>query len=98
MGFTHGWGSSEQARKNRVRRKPKVRWDVLGLPLAVGTREKSSMEDIRQQALSLANAELKQGTRSPTAERNAKVTSHAPDIGASLRIKRRADSGRMGDI
>jgi hypothetical protein len=57
----------------------------------------ASMEDIRQQALSLANAELKQGTRSPTAERNAKVSSHAPDIGGTMRIKRRADSGGMSD-
>ena len=91
------WGSTA---KNRARgtRKPKVRWEVLGLQNPLGAGVMPSMEDIRQQALSLANGELKQGTRSPTAERHAKVTSHAPDIGAALRIKRRADSGRMGDI
>jgi hypothetical protein len=87
-----GWGST----KNRPRgtRKPKVRWEVLGLQNPLGGSLMTSMEYIRQQALSLANAELKQGTRSPTAERNAKVTTHAPDNrGATLRIKRRADIG-----
>lgn len=80
-----GWGST----KNRARgtRKPKVRWEVLGLQNPLGAGLLTSMEDIRQQALSLANTELKQGTRSPKAERNTKITSHAPDIGSSIADK-----------
>jgi hypothetical protein len=41
--------------------------------------------------LSLANAGLKQETRSPAAERNAKATTHAPHNRG--RIKRRPDIG-----
>jgi hypothetical protein len=68
-------------RKNRARatRKPKVRWEVLGLQNPLAARLMTSIEDIRQQALSLAGSELKQGTRSRTTEQNAKVTTHAPD-------------------
>jgi hypothetical protein len=53
-------------RKNRARatRKPKVRWEVLGLQHPLTARLMTSIEDIRQQALSLAGSELKQGTRS----------------------------------
>ena len=64
MKLSGGWGSNKH--RARGTRKPKVRWDVLGLPLSLqGTRETSSMEDIRQQALSLANAGLKQGDSLP---------------------------------
>ena len=92
MKLSGGWGSPKQ--RARGTWKPKVRWEVLGLQKPRSGSLMTSMEDIRQQALSLANAELKQGTRSPTAERNAKVAPHAPDNrGATLRIKRRADNG-----
>ena len=80
-----GWGSTKH--RTRGTRKPKVRWEVLGLQNPLGAGLMTSMEEIRQQALSLANAELKQGTRSPTAERNAKVTSMLLTKGATLRIK-----------
>ena len=80
-----GWGSTKH--RTRGTRKPKVRWEVLGLQNPLGAGLMTSMEEIRQQALSLANAELKQGTRSPTAERNPKVTSMLLTKGATLRIK-----------
>jgi hypothetical protein len=89
MMFSGGWGST----KNRARgsRKLKVRWEVLGLQNPLDGNLKTSIEDIRQQALNLANAGLKQETRSPTAERNAKATTHALDNRGQ--IKRRADIG-----
>ncbi len=54
--------SAEKARKNRARaaRKPKVRWEVLGLPQE--TKTTPSMDDIRQQVSHLANSWLEQGT------------------------------------
>jgi hypothetical protein len=61
MNFVRRSGA-EKARKNRARaaRKPKVRWEVLGLPQ--GTKTTPSMDDIRQQVSHLANSWLKQGT------------------------------------
>lgn len=62
MHFTH-WQGSERARKNRARtaRKPKIRWEVLGLPRTPGTGATTSMDDIRQQVLHMANRWLEQG-------------------------------------
>ena len=64
MNFTHRSGS-EKARMNRARvaRKPKVRWEVLGLPRALGTRATTSMEDIRQQVSRMVNSWLEKGPR-----------------------------------
>jgi hypothetical protein len=88
MKLSGGWGSN----KNRTRgiRKPKVRWEVLGLQNPLDGRLMTSMEDIRQQALSLANAGLKQGL--PSRRLNEMPgTTHASDNRG--RIKRRADIG-----
>jgi hypothetical protein len=76
MKVSGGWGRS----KHRVRatRKPKFRWEVLGLQNPLDASRLTSIEDIRQQALSLASSELKPGTRLPTAERIANVV-HAPN-------------------
>jgi len=62
MNFTHRSGA-EKARRNRARttRKPKVRWEVLGLPHVLGTRGTTSIEDIRQQVSQMANSWLKEG-------------------------------------
>jgi len=62
MNFPH-WRGSEKARKNRARaaRNPKVRWEVLGLPRALGSRATTSMEDIRRQVSHMANSWLEQG-------------------------------------
>jgi hypothetical protein len=64
MNFTHRSGA-EKARKNRARaaRKPKVRWEVLGLPGALGTRATTSIDDIRQQVSGMVNSWLEQGSR-----------------------------------
>jgi hypothetical protein len=80
MRLSGGWRSNTD-RKNRARatRKPRVRWEVLGLQNPLAARLMTSMDDIRQQALSLASSELKQGTRSPMAERDSKATTHASD-------------------
>lgn len=60
MNFTHRSGA-EKTRKNRARaaRKPKVRWEVLGLPQ--GTKTTPSMEDIRQQVSRMVTSWLEQG-------------------------------------
>lgn len=64
MNFTHRSGA-EKARKNRARaaRRPKVRWEVLGLPGALGTRATTSINDIRQQVSGMVNSWLEKGPR-----------------------------------
>jgi hypothetical protein len=58
MMFTGGWGSNK-GRKRRARgiRKPKVRWEVLGLQNPLAT----PIEDIRQQVSRMANSWLEEG-------------------------------------
>lgn len=80
MKLSTGW-RADKTRKNRARatRKPKIRWEVLGLPGPLDTSLTTSMEDIRQQVSNMASRGFGQGTRSRTAEREAKTTSHAPE-------------------
>ena len=80
MKLSTGW-RADKTRKNRARatRKPKIRWEVLGLPGPLDTSLTTSMEDIRQQVSNMASRGFGQGTRSRTAEREAKTTNHAPD-------------------
>lgn len=61
MYFTHRSGA-EKARKNRARaaRKPKIRWEVLGLPNPAIANPTSSMEDIRRQVSHMANSWLEE--------------------------------------
>jgi len=75
-----GWGSMK-VRNNRARatRKPKIRWEILGLPNPLCAGLATSMEDIRKQVSNLARCGLEQSTRSCAAERNAKATNQAPD-------------------
>jgi hypothetical protein len=82
MTLSGGWGS-HKGRKHRARgrRKPKVRWEVLGLRIPLTT----SMEEIRQQVSRMARCGLEQRTRFTTAERNAKITTHAPDASNKTR-------------
>ena len=88
MKLSGGWGSNKH--RARGSRKLKVRWEVLGLQNPLDGSLKTSMEDIRQQALSLANAGLKQGVASRRL--NAMPgTTHALDNRGQ--IKRRADIG-----
>jgi hypothetical protein len=89
-----GWGS-KKARNNRARatRKPKIRWEVLGLQNPILASLKTSMEDIRQQVSSLARCRLEQDARSCTAERNAKATDQAPDS-SNKRRRGATDSSR----
>ncbi len=80
MKLSTGW-RADKTRKNRARatRKPKIRWEVLGLPSPLDPSLTTSMEDIRQQVSNMASRGFGQGTRSRTAEREAKATNHAPD-------------------
>ena len=85
MKLSTGW-RADKTRKNRARatRKPKIRWEVLGLPNPLDTSLTTSMEDIRRQVSNMASRGFGQGTRSRTAEREAKTTSLAP-VSASKR-------------
>jgi hypothetical protein len=76
MHFTH-WQGSERARKNRARtaRKPKIRWEVLGLPRTPGMT--TSIDDIRQQVSHMANRWLEQGP-SPDARKSPPPANPAP--------------------
>jgi hypothetical protein len=86
MKLSTGW-RADKTRKNRARatRKPKIRWEVLGLPSPLDTSLTTSMEDIRLQVSNMASRGFGQGTRSRTAEREAKTTSHAPESNSKRR-------------
>ena len=59
MILLNGWGRKKMRNNRSGIRKPKVRWEVLGLqsPLTI------SMDDIRQQVSSMVNSWLEQGPR-----------------------------------
>ena len=78
MKLSAGWGV-DKTRKNRTRaaRKPKIRWEVLGLPNSLDTGTATSMEVIRRQLSNMASRGLAQGTRSRTAEREPNTIDHA---------------------
>ncbi|HSQ90962.1 MAG TPA: hypothetical protein VLM19_02175 [Nitrospiraceae bacterium] len=80
MKLSTGW-RADKTRKSRARatRKPKIRWEVLGLPGPIDTSQTTSMEDIRRQVSNMASRGFGQGTRSRTAERASKTTNHVPD-------------------
>ena len=86
MKLSTGW-RADKTRKNRARatRKPKIRWEVLGLPGPLDTSLTTSMEDIRQQESNMASRGFGQGTRSRTTEREAKTANHAPDSSGKRR-------------
>ncbi|NOT21841.1 MAG: hypothetical protein HOP22_03840 [Nitrospiraceae bacterium] len=86
MKLSTGW-RADKTRKNRARatRKPKIRWEVLGLPGPLDTSLTTSMEDIRQQVSNMASRGFGQGTRARTAEREAKTTSYVPAPGGKRR-------------
>ena len=75
MKLSTGW-RADKTRKNRARatRKPKIRWEVLGLPGPLDASLPASMEDIRRQVSNMASRGFGQGTRSRTAEREGKTT------------------------
>ncbi|HSQ51297.1 MAG TPA: hypothetical protein VLL94_08510, partial [Nitrospiraceae bacterium] len=72
MKLSTGW-RADKARKNRARatRKPKIRWEVLGLPNPLDASLTTTMEDIRRQVSNMASHGFGQGTRSRKAERAA---------------------------
>ena len=86
MKLSSGW-RADKTRKNRARatRKPKIRWELLGLPNPIDSSLRTSMEDIRRQVSSMASRGFGQGTRSRTAEREAKTTDHPADSSSKRR-------------
>jgi hypothetical protein len=68
MNLSTGWRANKP-RRARVQstRKPKIRWEVLGLPKPLDTRLTTSMDDIRRQVSNLASHGLSESTRSVTA-------------------------------
>lgn len=86
MKLSTGW-RADKTRKNRARatRKPKIRWEVLGLPTPLDASLTTSMEDIRRQVSNMASRGFGQGTRSRTAEREAKTADHTSDTGSKRR-------------
>jgi hypothetical protein len=85
MKLSTGW-RADKTRKNRARatRKPKIRWEVLGLPGPLDANL-TSMEDIRRQVSNMASRGFGQGTRSRTAERESKTPNHAQGSSAKRR-------------
>jgi len=77
MNFANSW-RSEKTRKHKARatRKPKIRWEVLGFPGALGLSPTTSIEDIRRQVSHMASSGLEQGPH--TAEGRARPPSSAP--------------------
>lgn len=72
------WGANKATRKRkRTLRKPKIRWDVLGLQDPQIEGPSVSMEDIRRQVTSLASRGFGSGTRSRSGAKNS------PDHAAS---------------
>lgn len=72
------WGANKATRKRkRALRKPKIRWDVLGLQDPQIEGPSVSMEDIRRQVTSLASRGFGSGTRSRSGAKNS------PDHAAS---------------
>jgi hypothetical protein len=74
MNFSTGWRTNKEREKRaRVTRKPKPRWEVLGLPGPVDMNLTTSMEDIRRQVSNMASGGFGQGTRSRMAETEGKA-------------------------
>ena len=86
MKLSTGW-RADKTRKNRARatRKPKIRWEVLGLTNPLIANPATSMEDIRRQVSNMASRGFGQGTRIRTAEPDSKSTNHAPDSDSKRR-------------
>jgi hypothetical protein len=86
MKLSPGW-RADKTRKTRARatRKAKIRWEVLGLPGPLDTSLTTSMEDIRRQVSNMASRGFGQGTRSRTAEREAKTANHTPNSSSKKR-------------
>ena len=94
MKLSAGW-RVDKTRKNRARatRKPKIRWEALGLPGPLNTSLTTSMEDIRRQVSNMASHGFGQGTRSRTAEGDARTTDHHPDSSGN-RLRRATESSQ----
>jgi hypothetical protein len=86
MKLSTGW-RADKTRKNRARatRKPKIRWEVLGLPNPLDASLTTTMEDIRRQVSNMASHGFGQGTRSRKAERATNTADRASDLSSKRR-------------
>jgi hypothetical protein len=86
MKLSTGW-RADKTRKNRARatRKPKIRWEVLGLSNPLDASLTTTMEDIRRQVSNMASHGFGQGTRSRKAERAANTADRASDLSSKRR-------------
>ena len=80
----YGRSRGTQVSKHRARatRKPKIRWEILGLQRPRVASLTTSMEDIRRE---VRLTSFTQGTRSCTAERGSRTTDRGPDSNSKER-------------
>lgn len=84
------WGANKATRKRkRTLRKPKIRWDVLGLQDPQIEGPSVSMEDIRRQVTSLASRGFGSGTRSRSGAKNSPDHAASNNVTTPIRKRRR---------
>jgi hypothetical protein len=79
MNFSTGWRTNKEREKRaRVTRKPKIRWEVLGLPGAIDTNQTTSMDEIRRQVSHLASSGLEQANTPVIDVRDITISDQRP--------------------
>jgi hypothetical protein len=85
------WTGNKPAKKRmRPARKPKIRWQLLGLPEPTGDDRPTPMEEIRREVSSLASRGFGQGTRSRAVTPDKKATGQTLPGGKKLARRRGA--------
>lgn len=93
MNLTSVWKNRRTGKKKSVR-KPKIRWDLLGLTDPDSVDSTSSMETIRREVSSLARYSFGPDTRlRATAQESKSLDKNREPVGA--RNKRRRDTGQI---
>ncbi len=88
MKLTVMWRVNKHARKKkRVKHKPKIRWQQLGLAEPAEVQPSLSMDEVRRQVVMMSSEGLGQGARSRP--RGRSVGSQGSDADASPNRKRR---------
>ncbi|BFU90739.1 MAG: hypothetical protein NTAFB01_19260 [Nitrospira sp.] len=93
MNLTSVWKNRRTGKKKSVR-KPKIRWDLLGLTDPDSVDSTSSMETIRREVTSLARYSFGPDTRlRATAQESKSLDKNHEPVGA--RNKRRGATGQI---
>ena len=88
MKLTVMWRVNKHTRKKkRVKHKPKIHWQQLGLAEPAEVQPSLSMDEVRRQVVMMSSEGLGQGARSRP--RGRSVGSQSSDAGASPTRKRR---------